>query len=103
MQAERAGSQLGRRSTFDRALADKAQRAGPRRYSLILEQREAGLRSARAQGRSGRRQPKLMPQQKTEVIAMLGASRSATDVARLFRVTRATISRVVSSVAQADV
>ena len=44
-----------------------------------------------------------MPQQKTEVIAMLGASRSATDVARLFRVTGATISRVVSSVAQADV
>ena len=34
---------------------------------------------------------------------MLGASRSATDVACLFRVTRATISRVVSSVAQADV
>ena len=34
---------------------------------------------------------------------MLAAGRSATDVARLFRVTRATISRVVSSVAQADV
>ena len=56
-----------------------------------------GLRSAHAQGRHGGRQPKLSPQQQAEVLAMLNAGRSAADVARLFRVHRATISRVASS------
>lgn len=71
--------------------------------AMVRERTQAGLRSARAQGRSGGRQPKLTPQQRTEVVAMLTAGRSAADVARLFRVHRATISRVVSSAAQADV
>ncbi len=71
--------------------------------AMVRERTQAGLRSARAQGRSGGRQPKLTPQQRTEVVAMLTAGRSAADVTRLFRVHRATISRVVSSAAQADV
>ena len=71
--------------------------------AMVRERTQAGLRSARAQGRSGGRQPKLTPQQRTEVVAMLTAGRSAADVARLFRVHRAAISRVVSSAAQADV
>jgi len=50
-----------------------------------------------SRGRRGGRQPKLSPQQQAEVLAMLNAGRSAADVARLFRVHRATISRVASS------
>ena len=64
---------------------------------MVSERTQAGLRSARAQGRHGGRQPKLSPQQQPEVLTMLAAGRSAADVARLFRVHRATISRVASS------
>lgn len=65
--------------------------------AMVRERTQAGLRSARAQGRHGGRQPKLSPQQQAEVLAMLNAGRSAADIARLFRVHRATISRVASS------
>jgi DNA invertase Pin-like site-specific DNA recombinase len=64
--------------------------------AMVRERTQAGLRSARAQGRRGGRQPKLSPQQKAEVLAMLTAGRSAADVARLFRVHRATISRIAT-------
>src|SRR3546814_19642379 len=67
--------------------------------AVVRERTQAGLRSARAQGRSGGRQPKLSPQQQAEVITMLTAGRSTADIARLFRVHRATISRLVSNVA----
>ncbi|WP_284255912.1 recombinase family protein [Acidocella aquatica] len=69
--------------------------------AMVRERTQAGLRSARAQGRRGGRQPKLSPQQQAEVRAMLMAGRSAADVARLFRVHRATISRIVSNAAVA--
>src|SRR3546814_16534297 len=36
--------------------------------AMVRERTQAGLRSARAQGRSGGRQPKLSPQQQAEVI-----------------------------------
>ncbi|WP_280938092.1 helix-turn-helix domain-containing protein [Sinorhizobium sp. Sb3] len=36
------------------------------------------------------------PEQRSEIIAMLTAGRSAVDIARLFRVHRATISRIVA-------
>jgi len=68
--------------------------------AMVRERTQAGLRSARAQGRHGGRQPKLSPQQQTEVLSMLTAGRSAADVARLFRVHRATISRIASSARQ---
>src|SRR3546814_13532469 len=70
--------------------------------AMVRERTQAGLRSARAQGRSGGRQPKLSPQQQAEVITMLTAGRSTADIARLFRVQRATISRIVSNVAVKD-
>lgn len=70
---------------------------------LVRERTQAGLRAARAQGRRGGRQPKLTTPQKDEVLAMLAAGRSAADVARLFRVHRATIGRIVSSVAAAGI
>lgn len=65
--------------------------------AMVRERTQAGLRSAHAQGRRGGRQPKLSPQQQAEVLAMLTAGRSAADIARLFRVHRATISRIASS------
>lgn len=66
---------------------------------LVRKRTQAGLRSARAQGRRGGRQPKLTAPQQSEVLAMLAAGRSAADVARLFRVHRATIGRIVSGAA----
>ena len=70
--------------------------------AMVRERTQAGLRSARAQGRSGGRQPKLSPHQQTEVITMLTAGRSTADIARLFRVHRATISRIVNNFAVKD-
>jgi DNA invertase Pin-like site-specific DNA recombinase len=67
--------------------------------AMVRERTQAGLRSARAQGRQGGRQPKLSPQQQAEVLTMLKAGRSAADMARLFRVHRATISRIASKAA----
>lgn len=64
--------------------------------AMVRERTQAGLKNARAHGRIGGRQPKLTPGQKSEVRAMLNAGRSAADIARIFRVHRATISRVVS-------
>lgn len=63
---------------------------------MVKERTQAGLKNARAHGRVSGRQPKLTPDQKIEVKAMLDAGRSAADIARLFRVHRATISRVVA-------
>jgi len=65
--------------------------------AMVRERTQAGLRSARVQGRQGGRQPKLSPEQQAEVLTMLNAGRSAADVARLFRVHRATISRIASA------
>ncbi|MGB3927739.1 recombinase family protein [Sphingobium olei] len=70
--------------------------------AMVRERTQAGLRSARAQGRSGGRQPKLSPHQQTEVITMLTAGRSTADIARLSRVHRATISRIVNNFAVKD-
>lgn len=68
--------------------------------AMVRERTQAGLRSAREQGRRGGRQPKLTPQQQAEVLTMLTAGRSAAEVGRIFRVHRATISRIASSAAQ---
>ena len=63
--------------------------------AMVRERTQAGLRSARAQGWKGGRAPKLSPDQKAEVLTMVKAGRSTADVARLFRVHRATISRMI--------
>ncbi|WP_374591304.1 recombinase family protein [Ciceribacter sp. RN22] len=64
--------------------------------AMVKERTQAGLKNARAHGRVGGRQPKLTSDQKIEVRAMLDAGRSAADIARIFRVHRATISRIVA-------
>jgi DNA invertase Pin-like site-specific DNA recombinase len=61
---------------------------------MVRERTRAGLQAARAQGRHGGRKPKFSADQKAEILTMLAAGRSAADVARLFRVHRATVSRI---------
>jgi Helix-turn-helix domain len=58
------------------------------------ERTQAGLKAARAQGRHGGRQPKFTQAQRAEILNMLAAGRPAAEVARLFQVHRATISRI---------
>src|SRR5215218_9599672 len=65
--------------------------------AMVRERTRAGLRAAAARGRKGGRQPKLTPEQKTEILDGLGSGRkSAADLARLFRVHRTTISRLAA-------
>ena len=61
---------------------------------MVKERTQAGLRTARAQGRHGGRRPKFTQAQRTEILNMLAAGRPAAEVARLFQVHRATISRL---------
>src|SRR4051812_47449503 len=52
--------------------------------AMVRERTRAGLKAAAARGRKGGRQPKLTPEQKTEILDGLGSGRkSAADLARL--------------------
>ena len=64
--------------------------------AMVRERTRAGIDAARARGRVGGRRPKFTTEQRSEIIAMLAAGKSAADIARLFRVHRATIGRVVA-------
>jgi DNA invertase Pin-like site-specific DNA recombinase len=66
--------------------------------AMIRERTRSGLAAARAKGRAGGRQTKLTPDQRREAIAMVkSGTKSAADVARLFKVYRTTISRVLAA------
>lgn len=63
---------------------------------MIRQRTRAGLEKARREGRIGGRRAKLTPQQRREAIEMVSSGqRSAADVARLFQVHPATISRAL--------
>jgi DNA invertase Pin-like site-specific DNA recombinase len=62
--------------------------------AMVLERTQAGLREANAQGRHGGRKPRFSSPQRTEILTMLAVGRSAAEVAKLFRVHRATVSRI---------
>jgi DNA invertase Pin-like site-specific DNA recombinase len=64
--------------------------------AMVRERTRAGLAAARARGRMGGRRPKLLAQQRIEILGMLAAGRTGADVARIFRVHRATISRIAA-------
>jgi DNA invertase Pin-like site-specific DNA recombinase len=64
--------------------------------AMVRERTRAGLKAARERGRKGGRRPKLLAHQKAEILAMLAAGRAGAEVARLFRVHRATISRIAA-------
>ena len=64
---------------------------------MLRERTRAGLESARDEGRIGGRRPKLLPQQRTEVVKMVTqGKKTAADVARLFNVHPATIGRLLA-------
>lgn len=65
--------------------------------AMVRERTRAGLNSAREQGRVGGRRPKFNNEQRAEIIDMLEAGRKPADVARLFRVHRATITRLTAA------
>jgi DNA invertase Pin-like site-specific DNA recombinase len=56
-----------------------------------------GLQAARERGRVGGRRPKLTAHQRTEAIKMVNSgAKSAAEVARLFRIHRSSVSRMLS-------
>ena len=65
--------------------------------AMVRERTRAGLKTAREQGRVGGRRPILVPRQRIEILDMLAAGRSGADVARIFRVHRATIGRIAAA------
>ena len=64
--------------------------------AMVRERTRAGLKAAREQGRKGGRRPKLLAHQRAEILAMLAAGRAGADIARIFRVHRATVSRIAA-------
>ncbi|MGH7100043.1 MAG: recombinase family protein, partial [Stellaceae bacterium] len=64
--------------------------------AMVRERTRAGLKAARDRGRKGGRRPKLLAHQRAEILAMLAAGRGGAEIARLFRVHRATISRLAA-------
>ncbi len=64
--------------------------------SMLRQRTQHGLNAARKEGRIGGRRPKLKDHQEQEAIRMVrSGDKSAADVARLFNVHPATISRVI--------
>jgi DNA invertase Pin-like site-specific DNA recombinase len=67
--------------------------------AMLRERTKAGLDSARREGRIGGRPPKLTLQQQSEIKKMVSKGhKMAADVARLFKVHPATISRLLARV-----
>jgi DNA invertase Pin-like site-specific DNA recombinase len=65
--------------------------------AMLRERTKAGLDSARREGRIGGRPPKLTSQQQSEIRKMVSKGRkTAADVARLFKVHPATVSRLLA-------
>jgi DNA invertase Pin-like site-specific DNA recombinase len=65
--------------------------------SMVRERTRLGLQAARERGRVGGRQPKLTSYQRAEAIKMVTTdTKSAAEVARLFRVHRSSISRLLA-------
>ena len=69
---------------------------------MIRERTRAGLREARSQGRVPGRKPKITDEQRKEIVEAVSSGRkTAAEMARLFKIHRATISRFISR-ARAD-
>ncbi|MGZ9057341.1 recombinase family protein [Methylomagnum sp.] len=64
---------------------------------MIRERTRAGLREARARGRRPGRKSKVTAEQQQEIVAaVLSGRNTAAEVARLFKLHRATVSRLVA-------
>ena len=65
--------------------------------AMLRERTKAGLDAARQEGRIGGRRPKLSPQQQAEIRRMVSkGDKTAADVARLFKIHPATVSRLLA-------
>ena len=65
--------------------------------AMIRERTRAGLKAAADQGRKGGRNPKLTDEQKADIADnVLSGRRSGADMARLYKVSAPTISRVIA-------
>ena len=65
---------------------------------MIRERTKAGLDAARAEGRIGGRRPKLRKDQRKDIADnVISRRKSGADMARLYNVSEATISRIVAS------
>jgi DNA invertase Pin-like site-specific DNA recombinase len=64
--------------------------------AMVRERTRAGLKAVREQGRRGGRRSKLAPRQRAEILVMLADGRAGAEIARIFRVHRATISRIAA-------
>jgi DNA invertase Pin-like site-specific DNA recombinase len=65
--------------------------------AMLKERTRHGLEAARLEGRVGERKPSLTSQQTKEAVAMVtSGQKSGAEVARLFKVHPATVSRTVS-------
>jgi DNA invertase Pin-like site-specific DNA recombinase len=64
---------------------------------MIRERTRAGLHEARAQGRVPGRKPKITSEQKKEIVEAVSSGRKTpAEIARLPKIHRATVSRIVS-------
>jgi DNA invertase Pin-like site-specific DNA recombinase len=65
--------------------------------AMIRERTQAGLAAARAEGRIGGRRPKLRKEQREEIAEnVLSGRKTGAEMARLYNVSEATISRIVA-------
>ena len=66
--------------------------------AMIRERTSAGLAQARAEGRVGGRRPKLGDKQRSEIAeSVLSGRKTGAEMARLYRVSQPTVSRIVSA------
>ncbi|GIW32597.1 MAG: DNA-invertase [Meiothermus sp.] len=65
------------------------------RLDVMRENTQNGLEGARARGVILGRRPILTPDLQAEALELIGQGRSQTDVARIMRVSKSTISRIV--------
>jgi DNA invertase Pin-like site-specific DNA recombinase len=64
---------------------------------MIRERTRAGLREARIKGRVPGRKPKITDEQKKEIVEAVSSGRkTSAELARLFKIHPATVSRIVS-------
>lgn len=65
--------------------------------AMIRERTKQGLEYARSQGRKGGRRPKLTQEQRKLIVRLVDSGeQKAADVARTFKVSEATVSRILS-------
>ena len=70
--------------------------------AMIRERTSAGLALARAEGRMGGRRRKLTERQRSEIAeSVLAGRKSAAEMARLYKVSQPTVSRIVAEGRQA--